>query len=105
MKMLPPHLDYLQRKMQQKMRKNPTEREEYLLDRSRSIKWMLRGLLFIPITAISDHFYRMHRYTETDTETMLMVFVLVSIIGIIQFPIGLYYWIKNRNQDIEKGSQ
>lgn len=103
MKRSNPYLDFLQRKVVEKIRRDPRDREDYLLDRDKSVKWMLRGLVFVPITAVADHFYRLHRGTGTDTETMLMVFVIISIIGMMQFPIGFYYLIKNRNQDIEKG--
>lgn len=98
-----PYLDYLHRKMESLREKDRTQREDFLLDRVQSVKWMLRGLLFIPITAVTDHFYRMHRAAENDTTTMLMFFVIVSVLGMMQFPVGLYYWMKNRNQDIEKG--
>lgn len=105
MKYRHPYLDYLQRKLKDIRTKDHGAREDFLLNRAQSVKWMLRGLLFIPITAVTDHFYRAHKAAGSEQTTLFMVFVLISIIGMMQFPVGLYLWLKNRNQDIEKGPE
>lgn len=78
-----------------------TRRHEFFLDRAQSIKWMLRGIVFIPITMVVDAFYRQQRGTGSLWETMLMVFTLISLAGVSQFVIGLYGLIKNwiRNEE------
>lgn len=72
-----------------------------LLEKENSVKWMLRGLLFIPVLIIMDYFYRQHRYSGSVTETILMVCVIISLIGVFQLVIGLYAWLKHRLIDNE----
>lgn len=97
-----PWLDSLSEKLDKKAR-SLGERKKYFLDKEKSIKWMLRGLLFIPIHLIVDKMYVAERFSGTTKEDVLMVMVTISIIGILQFPVGLYYYLRNRFQDIEKG--
>lgn len=67
-----------------------------LIAKENSIKWMLRGALFIPILMVVDYFYRQQRYTGSVMETVLMVCVLISIAGVMQLFFGLYAWLKHR---------
>lgn len=77
-------------------------RFDYFLSRADSLKWLLRGLLFVPIVMVVDHFYRQQRDTGSLNETMLKVFMIISIIGLLQFPIGLYgvikHWIRGKEE-------
>lgn len=74
-----------------------------LLRQEQSIKWMLRGVLFIPILVLVDYFYRQHRGSGTTTENLLMAFVILSVIGILQGVVGLHAWLKHRIMDKENG--
>lgn len=76
----------------------------FFLSRADSIKWMLRGLMFVPIVMIVDHYYRQQRSTGSLAESLLRVFMIIALIGMMQFPIGLYGVIKHwiRGED-EKG--
>lgn len=76
-----------------------------LLRKDQSIKWMLRGVLFIPILILVDYFYRQHRGAGTTTETLLMVFVIICVIGILQAVVGLHAWLKHRILDKEQGPE
>lgn len=67
-----------------------------LIAKENTPRWMLRGLLFIPILVLVDYFYRQHRYSGTLSETILMIFVIISIIGVLQLFIGMYAWMKHR---------
>lgn len=72
-----------------------------LIAKENSIKWMLRGLFFIPILMLTDYFYRQHRYSGSVTETILMVCVIISVFGVVQLFIGMYAWLKHRILDKE----
>lgn len=78
-------------------------RHDFFLNRTESIKWMLRGIVFIPITMVVDALYRHHRGTGSLWETMFMVFTLISLAGVAQFVIGLYGlikdWIRNEEEN------
>lgn len=67
-----------------------------LIDKENTVKWMLRGILFIPILILVDYFYRQHRHTGSLTETILMVCVIISVVGVLQLFVGLYAWLKHR---------
>lgn len=77
-------------------------RFDFILSRADSIKWMLRGLLFIPIVMVVDHFYRQQRNSGSLAESLLKVFMIISIIGLLQFPVGLYgvikHWIRGADE-------
>ncbi len=57
---------------------------------------MLRGLLFVPILMITDYFYRQQRYSGSLMETVLMIGVIISVIGVLQLFLGVYAWLKHR---------
>ncbi|HHT20930.1 MAG TPA: hypothetical protein GXZ74_05795 [Tissierellia bacterium] len=67
-----------------------------LIDKANTTKWMLRGLLFVPILMITDYFYRQQRYSGSLMETVLMIGVIISVIGVLQLFLGVYAWLKHR---------
>lgn len=72
-----------------------------LVAKANTTKWMLRGLLFIPILMLTDYFYRIQRGTGSTLETVLMVCMIISVIGVLQLPVGLHAWLKYRMIDNE----
>ncbi len=97
-----PWIDYVTDKIDQRAR-SIGKRKEYMLNRELSIRWILRGILFIPILLVVEHFYRPLRFTGSTAEDVLMAMFLISVAALLQLPIGLYYYLRNRMQDIEKG--
>ncbi|MDO4712276.1 MAG: hypothetical protein Q4A75_09895 [Peptostreptococcaceae bacterium] len=69
-------------------------------DTAQSIKLMLRGAVFFGMLLIIDIGYRKYRYTDSPMETVFFVLFLMSAVGTLQLPAGLYYLIKNMWQDI-----
>lgn len=69
-------------------------------DRSQSIKLMLRGVVFFVMLLVVDVGFRKYRYTDSPMETVFFVLFLMSFVGALQFPIGMYFWIKNIYKDV-----
>lgn len=65
------------------------------LERIRATRLMLAGVVFLILMLLFDIGFRKYRYTETTEETIFYVLFLMSAVGALQIPIGLYYLIKS----------
>lgn len=70
------------------------------LDSSQSIKLMLRGAVFFVMMLVLDVGLRKYRYTGTTMETVFLVLFLMSAVGTLQLPVGLYFLIKNMWKEV-----
>ena len=63
-------------------------------DRRQSICLMFRGAVFLGLLVIFDIGLRKYRYTGDIKETVYLVLFLMSAVGTLQLPLGLYFLIK-----------
>ncbi len=63
-------------------------------DRGQSIRLMIQGAVFLALLVIFDIGFRKYRYTGDTRETVYLVLFLMSAVGTLQIPLGMYYLIK-----------
>lgn len=63
-------------------------------EREAAVKTMLRGLVFGILFLLFDVGFRKYHYTGTKMEAFFYVATLVTMLGTLQFPMGLYQYIK-----------
>lgn len=63
--------------------------------RSRSIRTMIQGIVFFGLMMLFDIGYRKYKLTDDIRETVFFLLLLMAAVGALQFPIGLYSYIKS----------
>lgn len=63
-------------------------------ERVEASKYMIRGIVMGILFLFFDIGYRKHLYTGTRMETFFYIATMVTMLGALQFPIGLYKIIK-----------
>ncbi len=78
------------RSVQEKIKEEPTTAQL----KTDAIKTMLRGIVLGIMFLFFDIGFRTYQYTGTKKEMFFYIATLVTMLGTLQFPIGLYQMIK-----------
>ena len=78
------------RSVQEKIKEEPTTAQA----RTDAIKMMLRGVVLGIMFLFFDIGFRKYQYTGSKMEMFFYVATMVTMLGTLQFPIGLYQMIK-----------
>ena len=75
---------------------NDRHKKTYDIEKERqiSIRLIIGGIIFLILMIIFDIGFRKYRYTETMPETIFYILFLMSAVGALQVPIGMYRFIK-----------
>lgn len=62
--------------------------------RQMNIRLIIGGFIFLVLMLLFDIGFRKYRYSESTQETIFYILFLMSAVGVLQIPIGMYGFIK-----------
>ncbi len=80
--------------------KEDNKKRRFQPNRAQSIRLMIQGAVFFGLLLLFDIGLRRYRYTGEMMETVFLLLFLMSVVGALQLPIGMYYFIKTLWSDV-----
>lgn len=76
------------------------EKRKPRLNKKQSARLMSFGIFSFILMLFVDMGYRQFRFTDSPWRIVFYILFLICAVGVIQFPSGLYYYIKNIFSDV-----